>query len=268
MFYRETEFSLSDDIRFLRKYSTYDSNNEKLRFVFQNKNHPELKEIYDYFKLDLILGKGNDLERISNLKKWAYQNLNWAGKMISDRSLDQLGFFDIIATAKTNGYSLNCRYISLLFTQILLSAGFKARWVGCLPMEFNYSECHCVTEVYVESLKKWIIADASFGVFYFNQEGIPINLYELRQLIIDNKKPRIIISGKKKTFDIVDYWIRRVFRFRFMIKNEYDMLKASNIEYAILNPKDFIMDDKCVTNGFGQEISYKYYYDYRTFWEE
>lgn len=65
---------------------------------------------------------------------------------------------------------MNCRYISLIFTQILLAAGFKARWVSCL---------HCVSEVYIEEYRKWIVVDVALNVLYFDKKGNKVRMKKL-----------------------------------------------------------------------------------------
>lgn len=54
-------------------------------------------------------------------------------------------------------------------------------------MELNYCECHCVSEVFIEELNKWIVVDVALNLFYFNKRGEILNLYEIRQHILRNE---------------------------------------------------------------------------------
>ena len=169
-FYKNMEFSKDDDLYFLKMFKNYSSNETKGIKLKYELNSPGLVKIKERWNLTSIMGTGSDIKKILRLKKWAYDLLCFKGNPLCSRRYDSLDCFDIIDTAKREGYSLNCRYISLIFTQILLSVGYKARWVSCLPMELNYNECHCVTEVYVEEYRKWIVIDLALGLLYFNKK--------------------------------------------------------------------------------------------------
>lgn len=139
---------------------------------------------------------------------------------------------------------MNCRYLSLLFTQILLSLNFRARWVKCLPVEIISKETHCVTEVYIEELKKWIVVDAPYGLIYFNKSGIPLNLIEMRQNIVSGKMFRFFSDSKESIELIYRNWINHIFRFQYSLYNDYDMFKRKKQRFAILNPMNFLSYDE------------------------
>jgi hypothetical protein len=189
-FYKNAEFSIEDDLRYLKLFPDYEQmDNDKItepKFTFDF-NSTGIMKIRNEWKISDIMGSGTEIQRLDRLKNWAFDFLCFSGKKLESRPYEYLNCFDIIQSAKKDGYSLNCRYISLIFTQILLAAGFKARWVSCLPMELNYCECHCVSEVFIEELNKWIVVDVALNLFYFNKRGEILNLYEIRQHILRNE---------------------------------------------------------------------------------
>lgn len=95
-----------------------------------------MKQIKEQWNLENVIGSGTEVQRIARLKKWAYELLSFNGKKLESRRYETLNCFETIKSAQSEGYSLNCRYMSLIFTQILLAAGFKARWVSW-PMDLN-----------------------------------------------------------------------------------------------------------------------------------
>ena len=192
--YDTEEYDISDDLYFLRFFSEYNNwKTDKCNILYENKNTVGLNSIRSFFKLDPLIIKNNQLKTILNIKKYASDILHFAGEKIFDRKYDNLNCFDLLNLAKKEGKSLNCRYITSVFTQMLLSIGYKARWVSCHSMDIRDKECHCVCEVYIDSLKKWIVCDPSFNCLYFNKKGNILNLYEMRKLII--KGERLIIAG-------------------------------------------------------------------------
>ena len=269
-FYDNLECSVEDDYRILSHYSTYANKGaitEFPPFVYADKNDAGLLRIQNEWSIDNVMGKGTELQRILNLKNWAVTLLCFPGKKLESRRYDSLNCFDTINTAKQEGYALNCRYIALIFTQILLSAGFKARWVSCLPFEINYNECHCVTEVFLNDFNKWIVVDLSFNLLYFDKAGNILNLYEIKNHIINKSQFRICASTKERFKYIYEYWCRHVFRFKFMLNNQYNMLALKNKAYAFLNPKDFRINNKEIHHSKDDVTRLFHYYDNRVFWE-
>ena len=265
--YAGTIYSSKDDFYFLKKYNAYscDCIDEKRpAFYFENKESKNLRFLNRFFGIDEIMGNGSELENLSRLKKWANIYFHFNGKRLPGRIYDGVSCVDLVNKAKNDGYALNCRYISLAFTQILLSAGFCARWVICNSMDLRDEECHCVTEVYVNQLGKWIVVDPSFGLFYFNKNGELLSLIEMRKMIAEGEKIRFYSNSVENTKTLQLYWLKNIFRFSFCLSNTINMLCTSHIEYACLNPEGFKMEDRTIITPIGK-VSYKYYYNDRLF---
>ncbi len=270
-FYQNAEYSMEDDLRYLKLYSDYDHTEngqaQNVNFTFET-NSLELIQIRDTWNIDDVMGLGTELQRIIKLKKWAFELLCFNGKKLESRRYEKLNCFETIQLAKSEGYSLNCRYISLIFTQILLAAGFKARWVSCLPMELNYCECHCVAEVFIEEYKKWIVVDVALNIFYFDKKGNLLNLYDIRQHVLNNEPFRIQSTTKEHFQYVWEYWIRHVFRFKFLLNNKYNMLASSNKTFVFLNPKGFVVNDKGIIHSENDTTRFIHFYNDKLFWKE
>lgn len=191
-------------------------------FIYENCN--EIKKINEVFNIniDATIDIDNEIERICYLKRAVINALDWTGINILDRKYDGMTYLDIIANAKKNGEVLNCRYKSFVFYQLLIFLGFKARWVGCMPMDENDKECHCITEVYSMELNKWVAIDVSFDYLYFDPSGMLLNLIEIRNNLIQNKKVRFISKDKRATYDTKHYLEKNLFKFRFIESIKYN----------------------------------------------
>ncbi len=270
-FYEQAEYGVEDDLRYLKLFSEYDNvvrdNSHCPVFLFDI-DSPGIQKIKKIWDIDNVAGDGTELQKIGRLKKWANQLLCFKGLKLESRRYDKLDCFDTISLAKKEGYSLNCRYISLIFTQILLAAGFKARWVSCLPMELNYNECHCVTEVYINELKKWIVVDVAFNLLYFDKMGNLLNLYELRQHILTETKFRVFSLTPEHFQYVWEYWTRHVFRFKFLLENTYSMLLNANKTFVFLNPKNFIVNNKRIISNNQEITNFLQFYNSEFFWKE
>ncbi len=271
-FYDNAEYTINDDLYYIRLYPEYDeeeSLRDDIKFTYESADSPEMSKLFDFWEIKNAMGTGGELNRLIKLRRYAAEMLGFPGISLTYRKYDGLNCYDTVKTAKKEGHSLNCRYMSLIFTQMLLSAGFRARWVACLPMELNYSECHCVTEVFVEELGKWIIVDSALDLVYFNKKGELLNLYDIRQMILRGDKIRIMASrGNTDTLDVEEYWTRHVFRFKFLLDNGFDMLNRKDKTYVFLNPKNFVVSDKIINHADGKTTKIINVCNDRYFWEE
>ena len=122
----------------LKLYSEYNHETDQglnIDFFYEDKNSENLSRLRDVLKIEELESEKNELKLILRLLKWATGYFEFEGNQLSDRRYDNDDWFDVITKAKEEGFCLNCRYKSLLFTQILLAAGFRSRWVSCLPIE-------------------------------------------------------------------------------------------------------------------------------------
>jgi len=268
-YYNLLEYEEADCLFYLYQFSEYEVENmnhyTNVNFFYENKESDNMARIRVYYKLDHVMGDGNEMQRILRLLKWTGEHFKINGKTLEDRKYDSEDFFDILNRARMEGYVLNCRYISTIFTQILLSVGFKTRWVVCMPIALEYRECHCVVEVYIEALEKWILVDPSYKLLYFNKKGELINLHEMRSLIIKGEKFRVVNTPHHYD-DVWNCWINHIFRFKYSLSNEYNMLMQKNKSYACLNPKNFVINDKRIIHSEDDVTVINYYYNKSLFY--
>ncbi len=142
--YADLNYSHEDNLYFLNLFSKYDDSqsDEKLQFLFEDKNSSELIRVSKILNLENIVGFGDELQKLSKLKQYASDILSFDGRFLRNREFEYMNSLEIIDSAKKLGFSLNCRYKSFIFTQILLSVGYKARWVRCLPFDLRTSDAH------------------------------------------------------------------------------------------------------------------------------
>ena len=264
----KTEGSIWDYFEMLKKYSDFENcNSISPRIIaYEDVNSPNLVDIRKQMNLDILKEGDDEIKYLIFLKKYAYDMLNFEGKSLNQKTYDNLSFSEIINDARNKGYALNCRYISYIFCQMLLSVGFKARWVVCLSSDLYNNECHCVTEVYVNKLKKWVVVDASFGTFYFGERGELLNLYEMRNLYVNGKMPILVADDSKHVKNIQLYWIKNIFRFRFIAYNGTNALKKEQLYWG-LNPKGFKMRDKSYYERDSEvKVSINYFNNAKMVW--
>ena len=266
--YKNSEVSSEDDLYFLRLFSEYDHTaKQSVQMKFEKTKIQDQERLTKTLGLEVLKKDDDEIKKIIELKKWAVRNLSFKGEMIKTREFDYLDCLEIIEKAKSNGNALNCRYITLVFTQILLTMGFKARLICCMSMDLRDTECHWVTEVYINQLRKWIVVDIPLDFFYFDAKGNLLNLIEMRRMIVKGENIRLISTNREHILFTQQYWRKNIFRFKFLEINKYNMLMSENKHYLVLNPKGFIMQNKKRINEKNHVIQISYYYDERLFWE-
>lgn len=209
---------------------------KKIDFVYEPSETANLKRIRSSVRIDTKELEKDELKLIIKLLKWATDNFNSQGISLNDQRYDHSDWFEIVKRSRCDGYSLNCRYKSLLFTQLLLSYGIKSRWVSCLPIPSITNERHCVTEAFVNKLNKWIVVDCAFNLIYFDNKGNLLNLIEMRKKIIADEQIRFFISDKNYVSYVYDCWKNHIFTFKYAIYNGYNMFFPSKKSFAYLIP--------------------------------
>ncbi|MBQ7139898.1 MAG: transglutaminase domain-containing protein [Bacilli bacterium] len=212
----------------------------KINFIYDYKS---LKKYNISKRINLPKNIVTDLDKIVYCLKWYNENLNYKGRPIEENIYDNYSWIKLIKIVKKEKLTLNCRYKTMLFTQLLISLGFKARFVRCLPYEIMSHERHCVTEVFINELNKWIIVDSTFGIIYFDKYGNPLNLYEFRWLLLSSEKIRFFVKNKEDYYNIISMWRKHIFRFQYFLYNGDKMLEYKSQRYIILNPLNYL--SKC-----------------------
>ena len=172
-------------ISVLRKSNPYnfDDNTEVPKFEYQSTNSP-LQLVRDYFQLDTIPGKDNELEHIKNLLHFVHDNIRHDG---GSRTICEYTAIDIYNYAKATGKGVNCRMLAICLCDMYLSMGYKARVVTCLSADPNDYECHVINTVYSETLDKWLYIDPPMHAWVMDEEGTMLSIAEVRQRLIDDQ---------------------------------------------------------------------------------
>lgn len=262
----DKKINSDDDLYFLKFFSEYeqDSISIKYNFFYESYKVKEMKKICDFFNLSFLQGK-DEITKVTKTKeilnKFLYEN----AKNKTKNNFDDTDFFDLVKEVKEKQIILNCRYISLIYVQMLLSLNMKSRLVFCLPMDLRYYECHCIVEVFLEEGCKWIAVDPSFNCLYFDEKQNILNLREIRKKLIAEEKIYFTAFDSTEYKLIKKFLIKNFFRFIFVKNNCYNMLAKDKIELIGLNPCNFnISNKKYIENG--KTIFYSNFNNDNLFW--
>lgn len=262
--YRNGQYSASDDLFFLRLFSEYsDVPTGKVNITYQPLNSPELSALREKYKLDDLAGDGDDLKRVSNVRQWIHryflreEDIQPFNTMVACEKPFEWNADIMMEHGKDMSFKADCATLAAVLTEMLIALGFKAIWVQCLPIDLRHEESHCITHVYIESLKKWIVVDAAQDLFYFDRKGVPLSLSEMRKSFI--KDDRVFIFAKEEKLDgrkkLIYYWWKNIFRFRCFENSAYGFLGRKPQTSFYLNPYNYNIQDKVSEDSIiGQHI--------------
>jgi hypothetical protein len=140
------------------------------------------KEFNEKYKIKEKAGCGNDLSRAINILHWISNNIQHNGTKPIPEEIDSLALFDN-AWGKGYDFGINCRFLSILLADCLLSIGLFARPLYLMPFSPYDEDNHVVTQVFIRELNKWIMLDPSFDAYVMNQEKEMLNIFEIRDLL-------------------------------------------------------------------------------------
>ncbi|MDR1463913.1 MAG: transglutaminase-like domain-containing protein [Oscillospiraceae bacterium] len=79
--------------------------------------------------------------------------------------------------------ALNCRALSVILTECLLSLGIPARTVSLMPFSPYDNDNHVIAHAYIGELGKWVVLDPTWDAYPMDERGVPLGLLELRALL-------------------------------------------------------------------------------------
>ncbi len=161
--------------------------------------HTQLNEKYN---LSDIATADSDFDKAVQVLEWLTEHTYYSGmqmKMLNDDTLEILDYsFD-----KPFNRAINCRYRAIAFADCLVAVGIKAFPVAMVSSEFTGSHFTCL--VYISEEDKWCSFDPSFGCWFTDEEGELLDIFEIRELFLENKEPVVkgySFNGKQENFDV------------------------------------------------------------------
>ena len=173
----------ADFIYILRQAGKYQSPDVKElpSFTYEASTSWNLKEVKNFFNLDAIAGKGDEISKIINLLKWAHDNIRHDG---SNYALCEFDAIDIYNYHKSTGKGVNCRHLAIALNEMYLAMGFKSRFVTCIAKD--ETDAHVINSVYSTTLKKWLWIDPTMNAYWRDENGNLLSIEEVRERLIVN----------------------------------------------------------------------------------
>jgi len=213
-------------------------------FTYESATSSNLKQVKDFFKLDSIVGQGDEISKIINLLTWVHKNIRHDG---NNTAVSELDAIDVYNYYKSTGKGVNCRDLAITLNEMYLAMGFKSRYVTCGSKD--NSEVHVINSVYSNTLNKWLWIDPTCNAYWKDENGNLLSIEEVRERFIDDR-PLILNDDanwnneveKNKENYLVEwmskllYWLECTANSSFNVESRY---RNTNQTYIRLAPLDY-----------------------------
>ena len=207
------------------------SENKEINFFYLEKDNLYLMELNIKFQLDQKVDSAkNTLEKVVIITKWV--NSLWKHDGYNQPiKPDALSILEEVEQGK----NFRCTEFSIVTCACLNAIRIPTRIVSLKTKDVETREVgagHVVVESYIEEEKKWILADPQFNIVAINKNNIPLNSFEIQELIT-NEEEINFISEPKLNFEPLDTteYIKWIYPYLFYADIPFD------IRYEIEKPK-------------------------------
>ena len=232
-------YSANDVIRIIKHFPLRKDNDvSKVPFEYQNKDSNECTILRDKWSIPEEFTYGEKtLSSIIRLLSWYKDHFRFNKNQYSSSGIEALiessPYQLIYEKLKKEEISFTPLFEALFFLYVLLSTGYKARLVNCTSLGFYDAGIYFV-EAYLFDLKKWVAVDITNNSIYYDGLGVPLNIFELRQLITDRKNVFIYCGEKEIHSDIYNALIYNLFKIIYWKDNKINMLGEKKEQLYIL----------------------------------
>jgi hypothetical protein len=174
----------------LKKASKYNLNDKREinKFTYTPMNDSDLVAIRTEFKLDSIMGTGNEISQILNLLHWVHNTFPHDG---SKEIPPYTSVSDLMKRCIQDHGTFHCGTLAWVLNDCYLSLGWKSRHVICLPKDSTDFDCHSIISVYSKTLNKWLWVDPTNDAYVMDEKGELLSIAEVRERLV-NDKPLIL----------------------------------------------------------------------------
>ncbi len=197
-------------------------------------DHKYLRDLRQGYHLDSLTGNSNDeFEKIKVILDWTHRQWEHDGSN-NPSNPDAL---TILKEAR-DGKKFRCVEYGIVASSALNSIGITARVIGlkCRDIEkVRQGGGHVASEVYSETLNKWIFLDPQFNVIPV-LNGVPLNSAEFKKAILnDRENLKMINLQGDVSADSVNKYVAWVAKYLFYFDVLFDQRIGNEPDYKKIN---------------------------------
>jgi Transglutaminase-like superfamily. len=217
-----------DYLYILQKSSSY-AQNERTdtlpQFTYMDANDSNLIRVREYFKLDSVAGKGDEISKIKNILTYIHNKIRHDGQHENPKGRNAIALAE---PCKDGSRGLNCRGLAIVLNECYLSMGFKSRFITCLPKKY-INDCHVINAVYSKTLNKWIWIDPTNNAWVMDEKGNLLSIQEVREHL---RKGLPLVLNKEANWNNKEQTTKEDYLDNYMAKNLYYLSCTLSSEFG------------------------------------
>jgi hypothetical protein len=170
---------------------------------------PSLAQLREKYGLAAVAGEGDTQGRAIRLLHWLCARSRHSNEFSVDKQ-DSLSLLDYVIGT---GGGLNCKYLSVLLSEICLCVGIKARILWLMPRDPKDRDCHAVVMACAPERRKWIFLDPTSNAYFSDAEGGVLSPMELREALAQGRELALNPESKANYDWYRDYLAKDMFYF-------------------------------------------------------
>jgi hypothetical protein len=161
-----------------------------LIFLMEDSRHPALQRFRKQEGIDRVAAlPGDELVRLQALAKWTSQLFPATSPFPDYPPFEAAELLRQIRAGETGGF---CAQYAFVFGQSCLSLGYQVRY--CDLASADRENSHLVPEVYLPSLRKWVVFEPQFGYSYTDERGTPLGVLDLHEIQVGLRAGRVLAA--------------------------------------------------------------------------
>lgn len=201
-------------------------------FTYPNADTPYLQKVRQYFRLDSVAGKGDELSKIKYVLTYIHNTIKHDGAHENPAGGDVTQWAE---ACKDGSRGLNCGGLAHVLTQCYLALGIPTRTIACMP-KLYVGECHSINAVYSRTLGRWIWIDPTNNAWVMDEQGNLLGQREVRERLRDNLP---LILNKEANWNNQKSITKEYYLDEYMAKNLYCFIYTSGDKTILLAPPGF-----------------------------
>ena len=198
-------------------------------FTYQSPDDPYLQRVREYFKLDSVAGKGDEISKIKNILTYIHNLIRHDG---SHANPEHINAIDLAEACKDGSRGLNCRGLAIVLNECYLSMGIPARYVTCMPKEY-INDCHVINAVWSKQLRKWLWMDPTWNAWVMDEKGNLLSIQEVRENL-RNDIP--VVLNDEANWNNENKQTTEEYLYNYMAKNLYYVTVSANQAVGLEDP--------------------------------
>jgi hypothetical protein len=184
-------------------------------FLAEDPQNPDLQAFAKREHIaDVIRPYHTDMEKLYALDVWASKTFPNSNPFPNYPPWNASVILDWIRQGKTGGF---CGQYAFVMGQAAQSQGYFPRYVDVASQDNNSG--HFTIQIYVPSLRKWVVFEPTWGTYYVDQAGQPLGMMDLHEYATGMRKGKVLEYPSLKP--VTAERLHLFYFFRYYLRNNF-----------------------------------------------